>query len=240
MLFQKVIRKKNCVKKLFFCWHLEGLWRIEKNLDLGSGSGSESGSISQRHGSADPDPPQNVMDPQHCIAVKSISVFYIIFAPFNSICFVLFTCFRNSSWPKLPRQIDMCFRRTLLIFSKGSSSIMTTVVSWMSLWTSHVVKTLRRCLSGMRSLTSSTRLVYCIAGQCRTNPWPAVLEWSGCRNANVGLTQFTNRKNTALTFFPDPKILFRIRFRIRIRHIVSFGLGSGFRSRSEIFILDPV
>jgi hypothetical protein len=33
-------------------------------------SGSESGSISQRHGSADPDPdpdpPQNVMDPQHC------------------------------------------------------------------------------------------------------------------------------------------------------------------------------
>jgi hypothetical protein len=33
-------------------------------------AGSESGSISQWHGSADsdpdPDPPQNVMDPQHC------------------------------------------------------------------------------------------------------------------------------------------------------------------------------
>jgi hypothetical protein len=31
-------------------------------------SGSESGSISQRHGSADPepDPHQNVMDQQHC------------------------------------------------------------------------------------------------------------------------------------------------------------------------------
>jgi hypothetical protein len=28
------------------------------------GSGSESGSISQKHGSADPDPHQNVMDPQ--------------------------------------------------------------------------------------------------------------------------------------------------------------------------------
>ncbi len=28
---------------------------------------SESGSTSQRHGSADPDPPQNVMDPQHCL-----------------------------------------------------------------------------------------------------------------------------------------------------------------------------
>jgi hypothetical protein len=31
------------------------------------GSGSASGSISQRHGSADPDPHQNVMDPQHCL-----------------------------------------------------------------------------------------------------------------------------------------------------------------------------
>jgi hypothetical protein len=31
-----------------------------------AGSESESGSISQRHGSADPDPHQNVMDPQHC------------------------------------------------------------------------------------------------------------------------------------------------------------------------------
>ncbi len=30
------------------------------------GSGPGSGSISQRHGSVDPDPHQNVMDPQHC------------------------------------------------------------------------------------------------------------------------------------------------------------------------------
>ncbi len=30
-----------------------------------SGSASGSGSISQRHGSVDPDPHQNVMDPQH-------------------------------------------------------------------------------------------------------------------------------------------------------------------------------
>jgi hypothetical protein len=30
-----------------------------------SGSGSKSGSISKRHGSADPDPHQNVMDPEH-------------------------------------------------------------------------------------------------------------------------------------------------------------------------------
>ncbi len=33
----------------------------------GSGSESGPGSISQRHGSADPDPYQIVMDPQHCI-----------------------------------------------------------------------------------------------------------------------------------------------------------------------------
>jgi hypothetical protein len=33
-----------------------------------------SGSISQRHGSADPDPdpPQNVMDPQHCIRLPDL------------------------------------------------------------------------------------------------------------------------------------------------------------------------
>ncbi len=35
-----------------------------------SGSGSECGSICQRHGSADPDPHQNVMDPQHCFKVR--------------------------------------------------------------------------------------------------------------------------------------------------------------------------
>jgi hypothetical protein len=40
----------------------------------GSAYGSESGSISQRHGSADPhpdpDPHQNVMDPQHWSEVR--------------------------------------------------------------------------------------------------------------------------------------------------------------------------
>jgi hypothetical protein len=33
----------------------------------GSVSATGSGSISQRHRSADPDPHQNVMDPQHCV-----------------------------------------------------------------------------------------------------------------------------------------------------------------------------
>jgi hypothetical protein len=37
-----------------------------------------SGSISQRHGSADPDPDmyQNVMDPQHCPKVRQVKHFY--------------------------------------------------------------------------------------------------------------------------------------------------------------------
>jgi hypothetical protein len=38
-----------------------------------SGSGSESGSICQRHGSADPDPHENAMDPQHWLSVSLIS-----------------------------------------------------------------------------------------------------------------------------------------------------------------------
>jgi hypothetical protein len=33
-----------------------------------------SGSISQRHGSADPDPLQNVMDPQHCLLLTKCDV----------------------------------------------------------------------------------------------------------------------------------------------------------------------
>jgi hypothetical protein len=46
-----------------------------------AGSGSESGSISQRHGSADPDPHQNVTDPQHwnrgygCCLVRAAYVY---------------------------------------------------------------------------------------------------------------------------------------------------------------------
>ncbi len=56
----RVPLKSNMQKNVFlisFCWHLEGQWWKQK-----------SGSISQKHGSADPDsdPCQNVMDPQHC------------------------------------------------------------------------------------------------------------------------------------------------------------------------------
>ncbi len=50
--------QKNFVKKIIF-WlaSCRSMMKIE---------GSGSASINQRHGSADPDPHQNVMDPQHC------------------------------------------------------------------------------------------------------------------------------------------------------------------------------
>jgi hypothetical protein len=57
--FQKSIKKKNFIKKLFFV----GLLKVS----------DENGRIRiririQRHGSADPDPHQNVLDPEHCLA----------------------------------------------------------------------------------------------------------------------------------------------------------------------------
>jgi hypothetical protein len=39
---------------------------------VGSGVGSGSRSISQRYGSGDPDPHQNVTDPQHCPEVRVV------------------------------------------------------------------------------------------------------------------------------------------------------------------------
>ncbi len=52
-------KQKNIFFKLVFCWALgRSMTKI---------AGSSSGSISQRHGSADPTPRQNVMDPQRCL-----------------------------------------------------------------------------------------------------------------------------------------------------------------------------
>ncbi len=49
----------------------------------GSGSGSES--ISQRHGSPDPDPLQNVMDPEHCKLVIKSHIHYRETVPLTSV-----------------------------------------------------------------------------------------------------------------------------------------------------------
>jgi hypothetical protein len=58
MYLQKVIDRKTFFL-IVFCWDLEGQFRKKKDPNPGSGS------ISQRHGSADPDPHQNVLDPEH-------------------------------------------------------------------------------------------------------------------------------------------------------------------------------
>jgi hypothetical protein len=44
----------------------------------------------------------------------------------------------------------------------------------------------------------------CIAGQCRTNPCPAVPDWPWCRNADAGLSQSNTGRNAdaETTFFP--------------------------------------
>jgi hypothetical protein len=60
----KSSKQKNLCQKISF------LLASSRSITKISGSGSESGSISQRHGSPDPDPPQNVMDPQHCKQVS--------------------------------------------------------------------------------------------------------------------------------------------------------------------------
>jgi hypothetical protein len=48
------------------------------------------------------------------------------------------------------------------------------------------------------------KLQKCIAGHYRTNPWPAVPDWSRCRNANAGMTRRINGKNNdaGLNFCP--------------------------------------
>jgi hypothetical protein len=56
MYLQKVLRRKICLK-ISFCWRLKV-----------NDENSRIGSISQRHGSEDPDPDphQNVLYPEHC------------------------------------------------------------------------------------------------------------------------------------------------------------------------------
>ncbi len=56
-------KQKNFIKNFYF---FVGLLKVN---DKKAGSGS----TSQRHGSADPDPHQNVMDPEHCCVVKDVN-----------------------------------------------------------------------------------------------------------------------------------------------------------------------
>jgi hypothetical protein len=86
MYLQKVICIITFLLKLVFCCCLEGLSMIKI-----AGSGSDSGSISQRHGSADPDPDphQNVMDPQHWFVRISSNIFEYL----RTVCMNFYTQF---------------------------------------------------------------------------------------------------------------------------------------------------
>jgi hypothetical protein len=52
----------------------------------GSGAGSESGYVSQRYGSVDPDPHHNVTDPQHWVKPMNIVPFLRSELPVNCRC----------------------------------------------------------------------------------------------------------------------------------------------------------
>jgi hypothetical protein len=59
----KVPSKSNMQENFFFKLVFFGIMKVNDENRIEE---SESGSFRQRHGSADPDPHQNVMDPQHC------------------------------------------------------------------------------------------------------------------------------------------------------------------------------
>jgi hypothetical protein len=60
MYLQKVISRKTLYKKISF------LLASGNGRSMTKIAGSGSKSVSQRHGSADPDPHKNVMDTEHC------------------------------------------------------------------------------------------------------------------------------------------------------------------------------
>ncbi len=103
--------KSNKQKKLY--WKLSFLLAFWRSMTKISGSGSESGSISQRHESADPDPPQNVMDPQHWLWDKGIAIYvpYLIMTggrfPSSSIC---------------PSRPEICIVFTMLPYNSSSTN----------------------------------------------------------------------------------------------------------------------
>ncbi len=66
-----------------------------------------SGSISQRHRSADPDPdpPQNVMDPQHCNEVKKLLLFTLILIS-NFFHVLLYVVLLKCAWGHFEQNLD--------------------------------------------------------------------------------------------------------------------------------------
>jgi hypothetical protein len=95
-------KKKNVEKKIVF-----SLLASLRSMTKLAGSGARSGCISKRHGSPDPDPYQNVTDPQHCLSVLNLFLleahaisgnFSVIFTVLGTMC---------SFWPR-QRLGDRC------------------------------------------------------------------------------------------------------------------------------------
>jgi hypothetical protein len=80
------------------------------------GSGSESGSISQRHGSPDPDPPHNVMDPQHWYLGSVAEPEYSMM---SCLYFLKMRCFSSSEsirWGDIPAARHRSYRQYVQSF----------------------------------------------------------------------------------------------------------------------------
>jgi hypothetical protein len=97
-----------------------------------AGSGSESGSNSQRHGSADPDPPQNVMDPQHWKKQTVIPASEPIVS--HAEC-VFLSGFRggcaaqgNVSWIRIQSAYDTCVRESRHVVASTTAHLQPRVL----------------------------------------------------------------------------------------------------------------
>jgi hypothetical protein len=94
-----------------------------------AGSESGSGSIGQRHGSADPDPPYNVMDPQHCFISNNRHLLLHIQR-------IFFGCFYFLLIPKIPKLLI----RNFIIFN-NKLYMANPVLAWTDLfWIGMTIK----------------------------------------------------------------------------------------------------
>ncbi len=105
-----------------------------------AGSESASGSINQRHGSADPDPHQNVMDPQHCFCWHTDSAFPWSLSPVCgvvSLWFSLTSLYNDAApgWQTGPQisgnQSESC-KKTVISNNRGiSNSNFLKIYIWL-------------------------------------------------------------------------------------------------------------
>ncbi len=118
--------------------------------------GSGAGSISQRHRSANPNPHQNVMDPQHRLKEAQTFCCRLIWVP-------------TSSLPQLSQHLPYFFRRLSSLCVAGRARIcqLTKEGAGLSngrLWAScSIIFTLKYWIASLRSLLLGIRLCYRIS-----------------------------------------------------------------------------